>query len=411
MKKAIAPGKIFKPVKLHLQFFAGSDELVKEMKDAVSALREHDERRENELKKFGEETAETKQKITELNNTIDEIQKKMDDIAAKANRSFQAGGEGQTEEQKAKSQAFYKFLRKGKAELNPEERKSLVADDEGHIIIPVELENEIIRALPDETIFRNLVNIRQTSTDKIRKRSMSEVTVGWGKIETSTTKKLADYESELTPADQFIYIENLNGLTKIGEDELEDSDLQLQQYLASSFALAAASEEDSAVLNGKGHAFGEPQGILTASNVERVQTAAAGAITGDDLISLIYALKKGFAKNASFVMPGHIEQIVRTLKNGNGDYIWQPALTMGTPNQLLGYSVYRQDDFGQLATGADQVVFGDYKRGYTLADRTGTSIKRLDELYINDGLIGFKFKKRVGGGVDRPDAFKVLQIK
>lgn len=401
------------PLKLNIQYFAEGEEgkIAKQIEEGFAALKEADAKREQEIKAFGEETQETKAQMSTINDTLSALQKQMDALAAEKNRAFTPQSGVQTEEQKRQSEAFYEYMRKGRADMGPEQRKSLVADDEGQIIIPEELDKEIVRALPGLTIFRELVNVRETSSDRIRKRAMGEVSVGWGKIETSTTKTLADFESTLKPSEQYIYIENLNGLIKIGVDELEDTDVQLQQYLTSSFAQAAAEKEDSAVLLGRGHNFEEPEGILVASGVERVLSGAVGAISTDDLIQLMYSLNAQYRKNGSFVIPSHLEAAVRTLKTASGDYIWQPALVAETPNKLLGRPVFNQDDFQPIAAGTDQAVFGDFKRGYTIADRKGSTITRLNELYIENGLIGFMFKKRVGGGVDRKDAFKVLQVK
>ncbi|MGM7634170.1 phage major capsid protein [Bacillus sp. Hm123] len=402
-------------LRLDIQFFADGDDpksLAAQIQSGFEELKKAAEKQETEVKKFGQATQETKDEMKKINEAMNEAKKRLDELEAKANRAYQAGqgNTEQDEEKKAQSAAFYQFMRKGRADMNPDQRKALVADSEGQILIPEELDREIQRQLPETAIFRSLVNTRNTSADKIRKRRMNEVIVGWGKIEVST-KTLADYESELNPSDYYIYIENLNGLTKIGTDELEDTDIQLQQYLSSSFAQAAAEEEDKAVLVGRGHTQEEPEGILTAANVERIMSANVGAVEADDLIKLMYALKSAHRKNGVWVMPSFMEMTIRTFKNSNGDYIWQPALTAGTPNQLLGFGTYTQDDFPDFAAGADQVVFGDFKRGYTIADRSGSTIQRLNELYIEEDLIGFKFKKRVGGGVDRPDAFKVLKIQ
>lgn len=400
------------PLKLNIQYFAEGEEgkLAKQIEEGFAALKEADAKREKEIKRFGEETQETKTQMSTINETLSALQKQMNEMAAEKNRAFTPQAGAMTDEQKRRSEAFYEFMRKGRADMGPEERKALVADDEGQIIIPEELDKEIVRALPGLTIFRDLVNVRETSSDRIRKRAMGEVSVGWGKIETSA-QKLSDFESDLTLSEQYIHIENLNGLIKIGVDELEDTDVQLQQYLTSSFAQAAAEKEDSAVLLGRGHSFQEPEGILVASGVERVLSGAVGAISTDDLIKLMYALNASYRKNGSFVIPSHLEAAVRTLKTASGDYIWQPALVAETPNKLLGRPVFNQDDFQPIAAGTDQAVFGDFKRGYTIADRKGSTITRLNELYIENGLIGFMFKKRVGGGVDRKDAFKVLKVK
>lgn len=398
-----------------IQFFSGSstDELKAQLTEMLTKFSEAKATLETEAGKFGTASEEAKSNYESLKQELKEMKEQFDKVVVNNNRVNEPGT--MTPEQKAQkeleSKAFYNFMRVGKGEMSAEERKALVADEDGQIIIPEELDKEIERELPKVAIFRQLVNIRKTNSDRIRKRSMNELTVGWGKLETSA-KKASDFESSLKPNDRFIFVENLNGLTKIGVDELEDTDIQLQAYLGSSFALAAASEEDKAVLVGKGHSEEQPEGILTNVNVPRHTTAAVGTVTTDDLIDLFYKVPAQYRKNGTWVLPSYLEQTVRKFKNANGDYIWQAALTQGTPNQLLGRPVYTQDDFEAQAEGAEIGVFGDFKQGYTIVDKPGNStIQRLNELYIEDDLIGFKYKKRVGGGVDKPNAFAILKVK
>lgn len=398
-----------------MQYFStpSENELKTQIATALGQFTEAENTMKEEAKKFGEASEEVTKQYNELKKTIADLEQKLEKAAARNNRTNEPGRLSEEEELKRKeaAEAFYKFMRKGKAGLTPDEKKALVEDKDGHIIVPEELDKEIERELPKLTIFRQLVNVRQTSSDRIRKRSMNEVSVGWGKLETNASKTLGDFESSLKPAERYIYVENLNGLTKIGLDELEDTDIQLQTYLGSSFALAAASEEDKAVLVGKGHDNEQPEGILTNTKVPRKETAGIGVVVADDLIDLFYEVPAQYRKNGTWVLPSYLEQTVRKFKNANGDYIWQAALTAGTPNQLLGRPVYTQDDFEALEEDAEVAVFGDFKQGYTLVDRSGSSIQRLNELYIEDDLIGFKYKKRVGGGVDKPDAFAILKVK
>lgn len=394
-----------------IQFFSTPD-LATQLKKMAQDFQDAKTELETEKKNFGEAKEETQKNYDEIKKSLEDMEKKINKSFASNNRVNEPGGltDEQKQKQELESKSFYKFLRKGYEGLIGEERKALVEDDEGRIIVPEELDREIERQLPKITIFRQLVNIRQTSSDRIRKRGLNELTVGWGDLETGP-QVLSNFESSLKASERYIYVENLNGLTKIGLDELEDTDVQLEKYLGSSFALAAASAEDTAVLIGKGHAENEPEGILTNTKIPRAETVAAGAVTADDLITLFYKVPSQYRKNGVFVLPSYLEQTIRKFKNANGDYIWQAALTQGTPNQLLGRPVYTQDDFEKLEAGAEVALFGDFKQGYTLVDRMGSSIQRLNELFIQSDLIGFKYKKRVGGGVDKPDAFAILKVK
>ncbi|MGG3737202.1 phage major capsid protein, partial [Aeribacillus pallidus] len=310
--------------------------VVEEFKKARDAFHE-------EKNKFGEATQETKNMIDKLNQKMDELKTRIDEIETKANRPAIATGEGgeqkgMTPEQK---KAFFKFIREGKAGMTPEERKALVQDTAGEILVPEALDNEIVRELPKITIARQLAQVRNINTNRQRRRSMDEVTVVWGKLETGLGSTWAQGESDLTPDEEYIYVEDVFGWTTIGEDELEDSDVNLQTYLSSSYARAFAEAEDTAMFVGTGHANGQPEGILN-STVGTFDAGQPGAVTADDFIKLPYQVKAQYRRNAAYVVNSQTELALRLLKDGYGQYLWQPSLAAGKPATFNGYPVYTQ---------------------------------------------------------------------
>jgi HK97 family phage major capsid protein len=315
--------------------------------------------------------------------------------------------------------AFYKFLRTNRLELNEKaaayvaERKALVGDATGDILIPEVLEAEIYRSLPQLNVIRGLATVRPMSTgDRVRRRSLTEVQVGWGKLEIGGTP----VESTPVPTEAYDYVEDLNGLAKIGDDELMDSDQNLEPIIADSFARAIADAEEAAFVNGLGHTFQQPNGMtLAASGVTRVTNAAAGAVTVEDILALMYALPAQYRRNGTFIMNSGTELIIALLRatytGGSGAFLWQPAIQAGMPNTLFGHPVVNCEDVAQLADGTlqDVVIFGDIKAGYRILDRQGMTIKRLVEVFATAGLVGLLVKKRVGGSVVRPDALRILR--
>jgi HK97 family phage major capsid protein len=257
---------------------------------------------------------------------------------------------------------------------------------------------------------RNLSSSRTITSDRIRVRSMNEATVGWNKLENNDTALTA---SLMTPAEDYQYVEDLYGLVKIGEDELQDSDVNLQAILADSFSRAISYAEDEAFIAGTGHAAGaQPLGIM-ASSCGTVAAKQAGAVTADDFLSLVYALPIQYRQNASFIVNSRTELALRMLKDGKGQYLWQPSVQQGRPNTFFGYPIFNQEavaDIPAAGTTAKVAVFGDIKSAYRIIDHTGMTMKRMDELYAEHGLIGFRVHKRVGGSVVRTDAARILQV-
>lgn len=384
-----------------------------EIKDMIKSLHEDlkakYEEQEKEVKRFGEATQETKNTIDKLNTTIDEYKERLDQLEVKLNRpSF--GGEVGKQVDPEKKAAFVKFLKKGRAGMTPDERKALVEDADGEILVSEDVEAEIYRELPKITVMRQLATVRTTNSNRIRRRSLNEVTVGWGKIETNPDKGLSDFESSLKPSQEYAYIENLYGLTKIGEDELMDADVSLEAHVSDSFARAKAEAEDKAFVAGTGHENEQPEGILNASGIKAIDGTVSDAVGADDLLAVIYDLPEQYARNGSFLMNRATELAIRQLKDANGQYLWQPSVQAGRPNTFLGHPIYQQGDVPTLADGDKVAIFGDFRAGYTIYDRMGMTITRLNELYQEDGLIGFKFKSRVGGAVVRPNAFRILNV-
>lgn len=341
------------------------------------------------------------------------------------------GAAGANAKDVTKARAFFEYVRKGKAEMPSDLKTALVAsDDTSGILIPAELESEIQMALPNITVMRNLCTVMPVNSDRLRRRSLTNVTVGWGKLEASDTTDLGDFESSVTAGEAYVHVENLNGLIKLGEDLLADSDVMLEGILRDAFANAMAEAEDAAFVMGEGHSAGEPEGIVAAKDatnnpiVPRVETLLPGEITVDDLIELEYKVPAKYKKNAAFIMSSATEKLIRKLKAQGTDSggsiasnipLWEPSIQSGRPATLMGYPVYNNDFLPApvvTVDGADEdvIIFGNFKLGYVILDRAGMSVQRLTELYAEQDLVGLKVKKRVGGGIVRPDAMAVLRL-
>ena len=138
------------------------------------------------------------------------------------------------------------------------------------------------------------------------------------------------------------------------------------------------------------------------------RNASATAITMDEVIDLFYSLRAPYRKRAAFVVNDATVKAIRKLKNGNGDYLWQPSLTVGAPDMLLGRPVYTSAYMPTIGAGAKTILFGDLGY-YWVADREGRSFKRLNELYAPTGQVGFLASQRVDGKLILPESVKVLQ--
>lgn len=301
--------------------------------------------------------------------------------------------------------SFLRFIRTGdRAGL---EQKALVEDATGQILVSPMITAEIERSVAKLVVMRSLCDLKVIDKDRLQVRAIDEAAVSWGKLETGSEIT----ESTLTPATpNYKYVEDLYGLSKIGEDELMDADADLASILADSFARALVEAEETAFVTGLGHDSQQPEGFITNATfiAATITTAAAGAITIEELLDMVYNCPSKFRKGASFLVHSLTALELRKLrtKDGSGTYegsfLWQPSTILGQPPTLLGYPAHTQDDLATLA-GTEGVIaaFGDFRAGYRILDRVGMTVQRLVELYAEAGLVGFKIHKRVGGYVQR----------
>lgn len=310
-------------------------------------------------------------------------------------------------ELKAEDKAFLDYVRHG-SNAHPDSMKALVEDATGQYLVSPVITTEIERVVAELVTVRRLASKRTIDKDRLQVRAVDEVTMAWGKLETGSDIS----ESSLTPsAPVYKYAEDMYGLSKIGEDELADSDIELANYLADSFGRAIAETENLAFVAGTGHGNQQPDGIIADGTLIGATQTAAGtdAVIIEDFLKMIYAVPASLRKGSTFLVNSLTELALRNLREKTagdttyeGSFLWQPKVAEGAPNTFLGYAIECEDNMPTIASGAIIAIFGNFAKGYKILDRKGISIQRLSELYAEAGLIGFKCHARVGGYLIKP---------
>ena len=276
-------------------------------------------------------------------------------------------------------------------------------ETEGGYLVPDEYERTLVQALEEQNIFRQLAHVIHTSSgDRKIPVVASKGTAQWIDEE-------AQYpESDDSFGQVSIGAYKLATMIKISEELLNDSVFDMPSYIATEFARRIGAAEEEAFFTGNG--TGRPLGILaeTGGAQMSVTGAKADAVTFDEVMDLFYSLRSPYRRNAVFIMNDATVKALRKLKNGNGDYIWQPSVTAATPDTILNRPVYTSGFMPTLATGNKTILFGDLGY-YWVADREGRSFKRLNELYAPTGQVGFLASQRVDGKLILPEAVKVLK--
>jgi len=276
-------------------------------------------------------------------------------------------------------------------------------DADGGYLVPTEFERKIVDGLMEENVLRRLAKTITTHAER-------KIPVATGHSVAQWTAENAAYtESNPTFGQQQIDAFKLTDLVRVSTELLQDSAFDLEEYIRKEFTRAFGIAEEQAFCVGTG--TGQPTGIFTANGgTVGVTAASATAITVDEIISLIYALKSPYRRNAKFLMNDATVGLLRKLKDSNGQYLWQPSVQAGQPDKLLGYEIYTSPYVPVVAAGSLAIAFGDFSN-YWIADRAGRTVQRLNELYATNGQVGYVATERVDGKVILPEAIQLLQMK
>ena len=300
--------------------------------------------------------------------------------------------------------AFWKMVRNRGGHLMVHNALQIGADSEGGYLCPDEYEHTLIKALEEENHLRSLCTIIRTeSGDRKIPLVASHGTASW------VDEEGAIPESDDSFGQISLGAHKLATMIKVSDELLQDSVFDIEGYIASEFARRIGAAEEEAFINGDGS--GKPYGLLHATNGAGVGITTAGAaFTSDEILDLIHSIKAGYRKNAKFLLHDSTVKALRKLKDGNGQYMWQPGLKEGQPDSLLGHQLITSAYMPEIAAGTKPILFGDFK-SYWIADRQGRTFQRLNELYAATGQVGFRATQRVDGRLVQPEGIKCLQIK
>lgn len=277
-------------------------------------------------------------------------------------------------------------------------------DANGGYLVPEEYDHRLIDILDEENVMRKLGTRITTSGEHKINIAATKPAAAWIEEGGALTFGDATFDQIILDAHK------LHVAIKVTEELLYDNAFNLENYIMQQFGKALANAEEDAFINGTG--TGQPLGILAATGGADVGVTAksATAITADELIDLIYSLKRPYRKSAAFLLNDQTLAAIRKLKDNYGQYLWQPSLQAGEPDRILGYAAYTSPYFPAVAAGKPAVAFGDFSY-YNIGDRGTCSFAELKELFAGNGMVGFVAKERVDGKLVLPEAVKLLKMK
>ena len=305
--------------------------------------------------------------------------------------------------------AFGEWLRKDLEGVS--DKKALYRSDlqTGGILAPKEWVNEMLRDVTEYSPMRQLVRVRPTS------RVSVQVPVYTGTGSATWVHEKGSKTETMSPAWglEEVTTHETYALVDISQQDIEDADFPLEQFMQQEMALQFAIQEAAVILSGDG--IGKPFGIFDASQgVATLETAGSHALASDDIMELYFKLKPAYLGNARFMMNRMIEKVVFELKDSDLHYLWQPDYQAGLGAiPLLGKPVVEAPEMADdLLTDADKIIiFGDFNQAYWLIDRVATQVIRDPLTKAADGLIRYIARRRIGGRVVKPEALKIMTVK
>lgn len=355
------------------------------------------------------------EKLTRLDAAIGDMQASVD-AQSKEVAALKLNGAGETVIGDLKADpeyaaAFKANMRKGdvQAALNKG------AAEEGGYLAPIEWDRSITGKLKETSPIREHASVVTISTAGFTKVFTDRaVASGWvGEAAERTTTGTPGFSTlSFTPGE--IYAN-----PQATQQMLDDAAIDLEAWLAGEVQTEFSRQENIAFLSGNG--VNKPFGIMTyvtgAANaakhpfgaIKALNSGAAAAVSDSDkLIDLIYDLPAAYRANAKFFMNRLSQGSVRKLKDGDGNYLWQPSFAAGQAATLAGHDVVEVADMADIGANALPILFGDMAQTYLIVDRLGVRVLR--DPYSSKPYVSFYTTKRVGGGVVNPEAMRALKV-
>lgn len=372
------------------------------------------DRRLKEIEKRGSADPLTDQHLSRVNTTLDEYKQRLSKMEVAMNRPFVGGADGYHSNDSmsnAHKQAFVNYLRKGvEGDLCHLETKALsvASDSDGGYLVSPQISEQIVRTVFETSPMRQIANVEVISSDVLEViEDRDEAVSGW----TSETGAISDTDTPEV-AKKTIPVHELYAQPKATQKLIDDASIDIEAWLAEKISDVFSRKENTAFVSGDG--VGKPRGILTYTagtswgQVQQINSGSNGNVVADKIFELYYALKETYAVRAEFLMNRATAQQVRLLKDTTNQYIWNPGLSAGAPDTLLGVPVHQAADMPTPATNSLSIAVGDFKSAYQIVDRAGVRVLR--DPFTEKPFVKFYSTKRVGGDVVNFEAIKLMKL-
>lgn len=375
----------------------------------IVAVRDFAVKKAEELKRGQDNlAAEYDRKLNEVIDTIDNI--KLEQKKALIGSKI-ADFIGESNERKA----FSKYLKGGEKNLTPDEQKTLSTFNDqqaGYLIAPPEYVTELNKLVTEFSPVRQVARVRPLSGKAlILPKVDANLAASW------TGELVEKPETQPTFGQDEINYHEISAYTELSYRMQDDAAFNMESVLNEEFAEQFAEAEGTAFISGNG--VSRPFGITASADLITSKTNTTTTISVDGLMNAVYALKSVYRRNGVWMANRLTYREIRKLlaSNSGSELLWAPTLRDGQPDLLLGHPVYEAPDLvapneltGAFTTADIAMLFGDFRRGYTIADRMEMRVIRDDVSKARSGRIAFTAMRYVGGKVVRGEAITKLVV-
>lgn len=336
--------------------------------------------------------------------SLAELRQQLADMETRMNRPHTPGNTPPGEIS-LERRAFSNFLRLGDNRMEAEEVRALIVGDDtkGGYLAPAEFQTEVIKGIVEISPIRQAVRVGSTSAGSvILPKLTGRPTANWvGEDEQRDETTMSYGQLEIPVHELACFID-------VSLRLLEDSAINVESEISFELAQEFAGKENSAFSNGDG--VKKPLGIQQAAGIAEVVNGHATNLNADKLIGMMYATPAQYRNTGSWLMNGTTLGVVRTIKDGQGNYLWQPSYQAGQPSTLLGRPVIEDPTMPDVASGAYPIMYGDFNLAYRIYDRVGMSILRDPYTQATKGMVRFHARRRLGGGPVLTEALRKLKM-
>jgi HK97 family phage major capsid protein len=401
------------------------DNQTKELRNAVSELRDTVETRlEKEREEFGEELSDTKAKTERINERIDQLETKIGRREPNVEKK-DTMSEGR--------EAFVKWLQR--ENLDSKQANALVesavmpegmsqkditvgtSGNQSDALAPEEFVREIIKDAVEISPVRQVARTRQTDSRQVKLPQLQGRPTAQYVSETGTRPRDTSTDFGDDPGDMLVIdMHEFTITVPISRQMERDSVFDIEAEVREVVMTEMARFEGEKFLQGSGS--GAAQGLITSGSFNTLVTSdtstdAVEAISADEVLDLSYEVKKTYRDNGTYGLTREGLKHVRTLKDQDDQYLWQPGLGNSEPSTINGSPYVEMQDLVSSASagqGDVPIVFGDFNRGYLVVDRLGMQVLRDPYSNKETGTIDYQFYAAHGGDLREPEALQGLEI-